>query len=107
MFTKEGADYYGAALGYSSDNYALTLAYSDKDSTSYWGATAAYTPEASFPTLSGGIEFGNPDSGDETTQFVVGLSSDLGEGTLSASYGTKSASTSSETELYAYDVSYS
>ena len=107
MFTKEGADYYGAALGYSSDNYALTLAYSDKDSTSYWGATAAYTPEASFPTLSGGIEFGNPDSGDETTQFVVGLSSDLGEGTLSASYGTKSAYTSSETELYAYDVSYS
>ena len=25
MFTKEGADYYGAALGYSSDNYAVTL----------------------------------------------------------------------------------
>jgi hypothetical protein len=30
MFTKEGADYYGAAIGYSSDNYAVTLAYSDK-----------------------------------------------------------------------------
>jgi hypothetical protein len=61
MFTKEGADYYGAALGYSADNYAVTLAYSDKDTTSYWGATAAYTPE-SFPTKRGGIEIGNTET---------------------------------------------
>ncbi len=107
MFTKEGADYYGAALGYSSDNYAVTLAYSDKDSTSYWGATAAYTPDG-FPTISGGIEFGNPDaSSNDTTQYTVGISSDVGEGELSASFGTKDAYTDSQTELFAYDVSYS
>ena len=107
MFTKEGADYYGAALGYSSDNYAVTLAYSDKDTTSYWGATAAYTPEG-FPTISGGIEFGNPESSsDDTSQYVVGLSSDLGEGTLSASLGTKAAYTDAQTEHYAYDINYS
>jgi len=107
MFTKEGADYYGAALGYSSDNYAVTLAYSDKDNASYWGATAAYTPDG-FPTISGGVEFGNPESSSEnTTQYVVGLSSDLGEGNLSASLGTKAGYTDSHTELYAYDVSYS
>jgi hypothetical protein len=106
IFTSTGADYYGAALGYSSDNYAVTIAYSDKDSASYWGATASYTPE-NFATISGGVEFGNPDSGSETTQYVVGLSSDLGEGTLSAAYGTKSAYTDSDTELFAYDISYS
>ncbi len=107
MFTKEGADYYGAALGYSSDNYAVTLAYSDKDSTSYWGATAAYTPDG-FPTISGGLEFGNPEaSSNDTTQYTVGISSDLGEGELSASFGTKDAYTDSQTELFAYDVSYS
>ena len=107
MFTKEGADYYGAAIGYSSDNYGVTLAYSDKDSTSYWGATAAYTPE-SFPTISGGVEFGNPEaSSNDTTQYTVGISSDLGEGELSAAFGTKAAYTDSETELFAYDVSYS
>jgi hypothetical protein len=107
IFTKEGSDYYGAALGYESDNYAVTLAYSDKDSTSYWGATAAYTPE-SFPTISGGVEFGNPESSSsDTTQYTVGISSDLGEGTLSASLGTKDAYTDSQTELFAYDVSYS
>jgi hypothetical protein len=106
MFTGEGADYYGAAIGYSSDDYALTLAFSDKDSGSYYGVTAAYTPEAL--TISGGIEYGTPDfSTEDTTQYVVGISSDLGEGTLSAAYGTKSAYKDSETELFAYDVSYS
>ena len=107
MFTSEGADYYGAAVGYTSDNYAVTLAFSDKDSGSYYGVTAAYTPE-DFPTISGGIEFGSPDfSTEDTTQYVVGISSELGEGTISAAYGTKSAYKSSETELFAYDLSYS
>jgi hypothetical protein len=107
MFTTQGADYYGAAIGYSSDIYAVTLAYSDKDTASYWGATAAYTPEG-FPTVSGGIEFGNPESSsNDTTQYVVGLSSEVGEGTLSASLGTKAAYTDADTEYYAYDINYS
>ena len=107
MFTEEGADYYGAAVGYTSDNYAVTMAFSDKDSGSYYGVTAAYTPE-DFPTISGGIEFGSPDfSTEDTTQYVVGISSDLGEGTIAAAYGTKAAYKPSETELFAYDLSYS
>ena len=98
---------YGAAIGYSSDNYAVTLAYSDTDTVTYWGATASYTPE-SFPTISGGIEFGNPEAGGgDTKQFAVGLSSDVGEGELSASFGTKAAYTNAQEELFAYDVSYS
>jgi len=107
MFTKEGADYYGAAIGYSADNYAVTVAYSDKDTTSYWGTTASYSFDGGA-TISGGVEFGNPESSsDDTTQYVVGVSSDVGEGTLSAALGTKAAYTDSDTEHYAYDVSYS
>ena len=30
IFTEEGADYYGIALGYETDNYGFTVAYSDK-----------------------------------------------------------------------------
>ena len=72
-----------------------------------WGLTAYWSPEG-IGTLSGGLEFGNPESSsNDTTQYVVGLSSDLGEGNLSASLGTKSGYTDSQTELYAYDVSYS
>ena len=83
------------------------MAFSDKDSGSYYGVTAAYTPE-DFPTISGGIEFGSPDfSTEDTTQYVVGISSDLGEGTIAAAYGTKAAYKPSETELFAYDLSYS
>jgi hypothetical protein len=107
MFTKESADYYGAAIGYSADNFGVTLAFSDKDSTSYWGATAAYSLD-NGATVSGGIEFGNPDaSSDDTTQYAVGVSADVGEGTLSVAVGTKDAYSDSETEHMVYDINYS
>ena len=107
MFTSEGTDYFGGAIGYSGDNFELTAGIGDVDSGFYYGFTAAYNPE-NFPTISGGIEFGSPDfSTEDTTQYVVGVSSDLGEGTIAAAYGTKSAYKPSETNLYAYDVSYS
>ena len=107
MFTKEGADYYGAAIGYSADNFGVTVAFSDKDTTSYWGATAAYSLD-NGATVSGGIEFGNPDaSSDDTTQYAVGVSADVGEGTLSVAVGTKEAYTDSQTEHMVYDINYS
>jgi hypothetical protein len=108
IFTKESADYYGAAIGYSSDNYAVTLAYSDKDTTTYWGATASYSTDGGA-TISGGFEVGNPEAAGakDTTQFAVGVSTEVGEGTLSASLGTKEAYTDVQTEHYVYDISYS
>jgi hypothetical protein len=107
IFTSEGTDKFGGAIGYENDSYALTLAAADVDSGFYYGVNGTYSPDG-FPTISGGVEFGNPDfSTEDTTQYVVGLSSDLGEGSLAAAYGTKSAYKPSETNLYAYDVSYS
>jgi hypothetical protein len=105
MFTAEGEDIYALNVAYSGDNYGLALAYADVDVATYWGINASYSPDG-FPTISGGYEFGSPDSGKDTTQFAVGLSSDLGPGEITVGMGTNGAITDGDEELYAYDVSY-
>ena len=105
MFTKEGEDIYALNVAYSGDNYALALAYADVDVATYWGINASYSPD-NFPTISGGYELGDPDSGNDTTQFAIGLSSDLGPGEITIGMGTDGAITDGEEELYAYDLSY-
>ncbi len=105
MFTAEGEDIYALNVAYSGDNYGLALAYADVDVATYWGINASYSPDG-FPTISGGYEFGDPDTGNETTQFAVGLSSDLGPGEITIGMGTNGAITDGAEELYAYDLSY-
>jgi hypothetical protein len=105
MFTKEGTDIYALNTAYTADNYGLALAYADVDSATYWGINASYSPDG-FPTISGGYEWGSPESGNDTTQFAVGLSSDLGPGEITIGMGTDGAITDGEEELYAYDLSY-
>ena len=105
MFTTEGEDIYALNVAYSGDNYALALAYADVDVATYWGINASYSPD-NFPTISGGYELGDPDSGNDTTQFAIGLSSDLGPGEITIGMGTDGAITDGEEELYAYDLSY-
>jgi len=105
MFTAEGEDIYALNVAYSGDNYGLALAYADVDVATYWGINASYSPDG-FPTISGGYEFGDPDTGNDTTQFAVGLSSDLGPGEITIGMGTNGAITDGAEELYAYDLSY-
>ena len=105
IFTKEGEDIYALNAAYSADNYAFAIAYANVDVASYWGINASYSPDG-FPTISGGYEFGDPDTGKDTTQFAVGLSSDLGPGEITIGMGTNGAITDGAEELYAYDLSY-
>ena len=105
MFTKEGEDIYALNVAYSADNYAFAIAYANVDVATYWGINASYSPDG-FPTISGGYEFGDPDTGNDTTQFAVGLSSDLGPGEITIGMGTNGAITDGAEELYAYDLSY-
>ena len=105
IFTKEGEDIYALNAAYSADNYAFAIAYANVDVASYWGINASYSPDG-FPTISGGYEFGDPDTGNDTTQFAVGLSSDLGPGEITIGMGTNGAITDGAEELYAYDLSY-
>ncbi|WP_288261152.1 carbohydrate porin [uncultured Prochlorococcus sp.] len=133
IFTKEGDDYYGIALGYETDNYGFTVAYSMKEKTdlefgdntsaagykasfdatdpqtdsTYYGLVAYYSPESTPVTFSGGIEFTDPEgSGSDETQWTVGLTTDVGEGTLAATVGTDGAIADNVDETLAYDVSY-
>ena len=111
MFTEEGDDFYGFALGYENDTYGFTVAYSSKEDAgaenTYVGATAFYSPEQF--TLSGGIEFMDADLAgvENTTQWTVGISTDMGPGEISAGIGTNGAIADNADELYAYEVKYS
>jgi hypothetical protein len=107
LFTNESSDAYGLAVGYETDAYGFTAAYSDKDSASYYGLVAYFSPEGLPATISGGVEFGTPEStGEDTTQWAFGISGDVGEGTLSANVGTNGQMKDSTTDVYAYDLSY-
>ena len=121
IFTKEGDDYYGVALGYEADSYGVTVAYSQKEvregtdspntgasnDKSYWGATAYWTP-GDF-TVSGGLEFMSPElsTDKDSTQWTVGISTELGEGEISAGVGTNGAIDENAEEIMAYEIKYS
>ena len=80
IFTEEGNDFYGIALGYETDTYGFTVAYSSKESTditagadneaydigdpktetTYTGIVGYYSPEELPITLSAGYEIGDP-----------------------------------------------
>jgi hypothetical protein len=106
MFTTEGEDIYALNVGYSADQFGVALAYADVDVATYWGLNASYSPESVPFTISGGIELGEEDDGTETTQWAAGLSTDLGEGTLSAGLGTDGSYDDGDDATYAYEVSY-
>mgnify|MGYP000654282245 FL=1 len=66
-----------------------------------------YSPEFSPITLSGGIELTDVEgTNTDKTQWVVGVSTELGEGTLSANAGTNGAIADNAAEEMAYDLSY-
>ena len=106
MFTTEGEDIYALNVGYSADQFGIALAYADVDVATYWGLNASYSPESVPFTISGGIELGEEDDGTETTQWATGLSTDLGEGTLSAGLGTDGSYDDGDDSTYAYELSY-
>ncbi len=110
LFNKESTDLYGFAVGYETDTYGFTAAYSDKDSYSYAGLTAFYSPESLPTTFSGGFEFGTPETETSTakdkTQWAFGISSEVGEGTLSFNLGTNGAIAENAADEMAYDLSY-
>ena len=124
-FTKEGDDFYGIALGYESDTYGFTAAYSMKEKTTiagtswaqsdnasqkdttYWGLVGYYSPESLPFTLSGGFELSDIEgTNTDKSQWALGVSTELGEGTLSANIGTNGAIADNAAEELAYDLSY-
>ena len=105
LLTEEGTDTFGIEAAYSGDSYAVSVAYADAETTTYWGINGTYAFD--FATLSAGVESADPDGSDTATGFMVGLSfADVGAGTLDVGMGTTGNFTDADPEYYIYEASY-
>ena len=106
ILTEEGTDLYGIEAAYTADSYGVSVAYSDKETATFWGVNGMYAFD--FATLSAGVESEDPTSGSTKTGFFVGLSfPEVGAGTFDIGMGTSANYASSDTEYYTYEASYS
>jgi len=116
LVTKEGSDTYGGQLSYAADSYGASLTYANYNTsttdTVYWGLNGYWTPAETgtiVPSVSVGVETGNPDnSAIDTRHYFVGLQWDeVGPGTFGAALGTQQHYASNVTEYYMYEAFYS
>jgi hypothetical protein len=104
LLTEEGTDTYGLEAAYTADSYGVAVAYSDNESSTFWGVNGMYAFDS--VTISAGLESEDPGSSTKTG-FFVGLSfPEVGAGSLDIGMGTSANYASSETEYYTYEASY-
>ena len=105
ILTEEGTDTFGLEAAYSGDSYSVAVAYSDAETTTYWGINGTYAFD--FATLSAGVESADPDGSDTATGFMVGLSfAEVGPGSLDVGMGTTGNFADGDEEYYIYEASY-
>jgi len=105
ILTEQGTDTFGLEAAYSGESYAVAVAYTDAETTTYWGINGTYAFD--FATLSAGVESADPDGSDTATGFMVGVSfPEVGAGSLDLGMGTTGNFTSADTEYYIYEASY-
>ena len=104
LLTEEGTDIYGIEAAYTADSYGVALAYSDDESSTYWGINGMYAFD--FATLSVGVE--SEDTGSTTKEgFFIGLSfPEVGAGSFDIGMGTTGNFADGDTEYYIYEASY-
>ena len=105
ILTEEGSDVYGIEAAYTADSYGIAVAYSDNESSTFWGINGTYAFD--FATLSAGVE--SEDTGSTTKEgYFVGLSfPEVGAGSLDIGMGTTGNFKDSDPEYYIYEASYS
>ena len=105
ILTEEGADTFGIEAAYSADSYGVAVAYTDAETTTYWGINGMYAFD--FATLSAGVESEDADSSDTKTGFFLGLSfPEVGPGSLEIGMATSANYSDADTEYYTYEASY-
>ena len=106
ILTEEGTDTFGIEAAYTADSYGLALAYSDAETTTYWGLNANYAFD--FATISAGAEYEDPDGSSTKDGFFVGLSfPEVGAGSFDLGMGTTGNFADGDTEYFMYEASYS
>ena len=115
VMTKESSDSYGANVAYTAETYGISLTYGVIESTnstenSYTALNAYWTPEG-FPSISAGYEIGGigdaPASADESINYFVGISTEVGPGEFGAALGTSGGQIEGQTEEMMYEAYYS
>jgi len=104
ILTEEGTDVYGIEAAYTADSWGVAVAYSDVETSTFWGVNGMYAFD--FATISAGVE--SEDSGDDTAEgFFVGLSfAEVGPGSFDIGMGTTGNFADGDTETYIYEASY-
>ena len=81
-----GQDGYGIEAAYTADDYAVAVAFTDIETSTFIGINAYYAFD--FATLSAGYESDNSDTAgvDDASAFFFGLSKEVGPGTAELGY---------------------
>ncbi len=114
LMTKENVDAYAANLAYIGDNYGLSVTYGSVESgvneNVYTALNAFYSFDSGL-SVSGGYEFGDIGGAtaaqDESINYFVGISGDVGAGELGAALGTYSGQLEHQDEELMYEAYYS
>ena len=105
VLTAEDESTVGLELAYTTDVYGVAVAYTDDDETggdgSFYSINAAYTPDAPY-SISAGYEFDD----DDADSLFLGLTSEVGPGSLSLGASTQGLADDHE-DNYMYELAYS
>ena len=105
VLTAEDESTVGLELAYTTDVYGVAVAYTDDDETggdtSFYSIQAAYTPDAPY-SISAGYEFDD----DDADSLFLGLTSEVGPGSLSLGASTQGLAADHQ-DNYMYELAYS
>ena len=122
LFTEESVDAYAAQLAYNSDSFGVAVTYAELDSndatglligvtqdTTLWGLNGYYNLDSFYvDSISVGYEIGDPETGDETSNWFAGLTSaEVGPGVFNVGIGTTGQLTEAAEETLIKEASYS
>ena len=95
----------GLEVAYNTDTYGVSVAYTDDDAggveNTYYSIQAAFTPDAPYS-----ISFGTEFDDDDASTYFLGVTSDVGPGSLSVGMATQTMQSDHEDNLQ-YEVAYS
>ena len=114
IMTDESADAYGGNLAYTADNYGVSFTYGvlevGVNENTYAALNAYYTLDNGM-SISAGYELGDlggqPAASDESTNYFLGVSGEVGPGELGAALGTSGGQQEGTDEELMYEAYYS
>ena len=100
-----GVDMYGVEAAYTGEDFGVSLAFADAETTTYWGLNGTYSFDVA--SVSVGFESEEIDDSDDAFGWFAGLTFDeVGPGSLSLGMSTNGNIVEDADEYYIYEASY-